>query len=119
MYVRNLHKNKQINTMNLPKVIVDLAKAQNNFDSVAYANCFSETATVFDEGRNYKGKIEVRNWIENANREYNSVMKPLEYNETNEVLKAEVSGNFPGSPIVLSYHFKLKNGFIESLKITG
>lgn len=118
MYVRNLH-NKQINIMNLPKVIADLAKAQHSFDSVAYANCFSETATVFDEGKIHNGKMEIQQWIKKANEEYQAVMKPLEYSETKEVLKAEVSGNFPGSPIVLSYHFKLKNGLIESLKITG
>ncbi|WP_305952316.1 hypothetical protein [Emticicia oligotrophica] len=46
-------------------------------------------------------------------------MKPLGYSETKEVLKAEVSGNFPGSPIVLSYHFTFQKGLIESLKITG
>ena len=105
--------------MNLPNVIVDLTNAQNNFDSVAYTNCFSETAIVFDEGKNHKGKMEIQQWIEKANEEYQAVMKPLEYSTTEEVLKAEVSGNFPGSPIVLSYRFKLKDGLIESLKITA
>jgi len=33
--------------MNLPKVIEDLIKAEENFDSVAYANCFAETAISF------------------------------------------------------------------------
>lgn len=105
--------------MNLPIVIADLAKAQNNFDSVAYSNCFSETAVVFDEGKTYNGKIEIQQWIKKANEEYQPVMKPLEYSATEEILKAEVSGNFPGSPIVLSYHFELKEGLIQSLKITG
>lgn len=104
--------------MNLPKVIADLAEAQKNFDSVAYANCFSETAIVFDEGKNHKGRKEIQQWITKANKEFQTVMKPLEYSETEEILKAEVSGNFPGSPIVLSYHFKLNGGLIESLKIT-
>ncbi|MDI9870665.1 nuclear transport factor 2 family protein [Flectobacillus roseus] len=105
--------------MNLPNVIVDLTKAQNNFDSVAYANCFSENATVFDEGKNHNGKTEIQEWIKKANEEYQAVMKPVEYSAKEEVLKAEVSGNFPGSPIVLSYHFSFQNGLIESLKITG
>jgi hypothetical protein len=39
--------------MNLPKVINDLIEAQNNFDSNAYANCFAETGTMFDEGKNH------------------------------------------------------------------
>ena len=38
--------------MNLPEVIQDLVNAQNNFDSAAFANCFSETAEVVDEGKN-------------------------------------------------------------------
>ncbi|MEA5427867.1 nuclear transport factor 2 family protein [Arcicella lustrica] len=105
--------------MNLPNVIADLTNAQNNFDSVAYANCFSETAVVFDEGKTHNGKTEIKQWIKKANDEYQAVMKPLEYSATEEILKAEVSGNFPGSPIVLTYHFQLKDRLIESLKITG
>ncbi|MNK52706.1 hypothetical protein D3C87_716480 [compost metagenome] len=105
--------------MNLPIAIADLTKAQNSFDSVAYSNCFSETAVVFDEGKTHRGKMEIQQWIEKANEAYQAVMKPLEYLATEEVLKAEVSGNFPGSPIVLSYHFELKHGLIQSLKITG
>ncbi|MGD9931736.1 MAG: hypothetical protein AB7U05_17080 [Mangrovibacterium sp.] len=104
--------------MNLPIVIADLAKAQNNFDSVAYSHCFSETAVVFDEGKTYNGKIEIQQWIKKANEEFQPVMKPLEYSVAEEILKAEVSGNFPGSPVVLSYHFELKEGLIQSLKIT-
>jgi len=105
--------------MNLPEVIADLVKAQNNFDSSAYANCFSETAVVFDEGKTHNGKTEIKNWIEKANREYKAIMKPLEYSETAQTLKAEISGTFPGSPIVLQYHLKIIDGSIESLKITG
>lgn len=105
--------------MNLPNVLTELTKAQNNFDSFAYANCFSETAVVFDEGKTHNGKTEIQQWIEKANDEYQAVMEPLEYSETDEILKAEVSGNFPGSPIVLNYHFELNNDLIEFLKITS
>ncbi|WP_394666339.1 nuclear transport factor 2 family protein [uncultured Chryseobacterium sp.] len=103
--------------MNLPKVITDLVKAQDNFDSTAYTNCFTETAVVFDEGKTYHGKIEIENWIDKANKEFQATMKPLDYSETEQELKAEVSGNFPGSPIVLTYHYEFENGLIQSLKI--
>jgi hypothetical protein len=105
--------------MNLPKVVADLVETQNSFDSVAYTNCFSETAVVFDEGKTHNGRKEIEQWIEKANNDYQAVMKPLEYSENEEILKAEVSGNFPGSPIVLCYHLKLEDGLIQSLKITG
>ena len=105
--------------MNLPEVVEELVKTQNNFDSVAYANCFTETAIVFDEGKTHNGRKEIGNWIDKANNNYQATMKPIEYSTKEEILKAEISGNFPGSPIILSYHLELKNGLIESLKIMG
>ena len=105
--------------MNLPEVIKDLVNAQNNFDSSAYTNCFSETAIVFDEGKNHKGKTEIKSWIEKATKEYNAKMKPLSFKGDAEKgeLKAEVSGTFPGSPLVLTYNFEFDGGYIELLKI--
>ena len=107
--------------MNLPKVIADLVNAQNNFDSVAYAKCFSETAIVFDEGRTHNGRKEIEYWIADANERYEAVMKPVSFEEkeTESLLKAEASGKFGGSPIVLSYHLEIAGELIQSLRITG
>lgn len=103
--------------MNLPKAVTDLIKTQNNFDSVAYANCFTETAVVFDEGKTHSGRKEIEKWIDEANRKYQATMKPLEYSETEHILKTEVSGTFPGSPIVMTYLYEFQDGLIQSLKI--
>lgn len=103
--------------MNLPKVVTDLIKTQNNFDSVAYANCFTETAVVFDEGKTHNGRKEIEKWIDEANKKYQATMKPLEYSDTVHTLKTEVSGRFPGSPIVITYHYEFSNELIQSLKI--
>jgi hypothetical protein len=106
--------------MNLPKVITDLVDAQNNFDSIAYAKCFSENAVVFDEGKTHNGRLEIQHWIEESNKKYQSVMKPLEYSEngTTSVLSAACSGTFPGSPITLKFHFDVVDGQIKHLKVT-
>lgn len=103
--------------MNFPKVVTELIKAQNNFDSTAYANCFTERAVVFDEGKMHNGRKEIKNWIEKANKEYQATMKPLKYSETEHTLKTEVSGTFPGSPIIMTYHYQFKDGLIQSLRI--
>lgn len=107
--------------MNLPKIISDLVNAQNNLDNAAFANCFTETAVVFDEGHTYTGTKEIQQWITKANEKYKTAIKPIAYEEkeTAAMLKAEVSGTFPGSPIVLYYHFEFVNGSIQSLRITG
>ena len=103
--------------MNLPKVVTDLIKTQNNFDSVAYANCFTETALVFDEGKTHNGRKEIEKWIDKANKKYQATMKPLEYSETEHTLKTEVSGTFPGSPVVMTYLYEFQDDLIQSLKI--
>jgi hypothetical protein len=48
-------------------------------------------------------------------------MKPLNFEEDGiqVLLTAEVSGTFPGSPAILSFHIGLKNGLINSLEIKG
>ena len=103
--------------MNLPTIVSDLIKAQNNFDSEAYASCFSENAVVFDEGQTHNGRAAIANWIDKANKDYQATMKPLEYSATDQALKTEVSGNFPGSPVTMVYYFKIGDGLISSLKI--
>lgn len=106
--------------MNLPNVIIDLIKAQNDFDSIAYANCFSENGVMLDEGKSHTGRVEIQLMIDEANKKYRSVMKPLEYieNGTSSVLSAECSGTFPGSPITLKFHFDILDGQIQHLKVT-
>jgi hypothetical protein len=103
--------------MNLPKVIEELVKTQNNFDSAAYAKCFTATAVVFDEGKTHRGRKEIENWIAKANKAYQATMKPLGYSENEQALRTEVSGTFPGSPITLTYYYEFEDGLIQSLKI--
>lgn len=107
--------------MNLPKVIADLVTAQNQFDSLAYTDCFSETAVVFDEGKTHIGKKDIHEWIDGSNKKYRSVMKPLSITHEGEtsILSAECSGTFPGSPVILKFHFEIKDGLVQTLKVTS
>ena len=107
--------------MNLPKIVSELVRTQNNFDSVAYANCFAETAVVHDDGKTHNGKKEIEEWIADANQRYGATMEPLDYQEdgSKSILKVEVEGNFDGSPIVLNYHLEITDGLIDSVNVTG
>lgn len=90
--------------MKLPAVVAALVQAQNNLDHNAYADCFGEAAIVHDEGKIHQGKTEIREWIEQANKKYQTQMEPLNFNQTNDeaLLEAKVSGTFDGSPVVLN-----------------
>ena len=105
--------------MNLPKVIEELVKTQNEFDSAAYANCFAEDAQVSDEGKTHNGKAEIEKWIDKSNKDYKATMEPVDYDEKEDILLAKIAGSFPGSPLTLKFHFKIANGKIQSLKVTG
>lgn len=106
--------------MELPQLVARFLEAQNNQDSKAYIECFTESAIVHDEGKTHKGKEEICQWIEEANEKYQSSMEPLKYEESGSkgTLTAEVSGTFPGSPIVLQFHLGLKDDLIDTLKVT-
>lgn len=106
--------------MKIPNVIQELIKAQNTFDSVAYANLFSETSVVHDEGKTHSGRKEVEQWIAEANEKYKSILEPVAYTQKGYkgVLTANVSGTFPGSPVVLKFNFEINDGIIQSLNVT-
>jgi len=106
--------------LKLPKVVSDLLTAQKNYDSDAYSNCFSETALVIDEEKEYKGKMAIKNWIEDANQQFKITMEPIKYAEIDStaILTAVISGDFEGSPVALDYHLQTKDNIITRLEIT-
>ncbi|SDQ32888.1 hypothetical protein SAMN05421664_1167 [Chryseobacterium soldanellicola] len=107
--------------MDLPIILKNLLKAQENFDSISYSECFSDDAIVFDEGKTHNGKEEIKRWNEKTNEEYKPKLEAIDvFNEDQiTVLTTKASGTFDGSPIVLKYNFEIVNDKISSLKITG
>lgn len=105
--------------MNLPEILQELVKAQNNADSASFTSLFSENAKVFDEAQTHTGKTEIKAWVEKTTKEYNTKMKPVDFEGNNKkgVLKAEISGTFPGSPLVFTYNFEFVKNKIQSLAI--
>jgi hypothetical protein len=110
----------KMNTMILPNVIKEFVEAKNSHDSIAFAECFSETATVFDEENTYTGRKEIKSWIEASNAKYKMVAAPVNYSEsgTKGILTAEISGTFDGSPVLLDYSFEIRDDKINRLEIT-
>lgn len=103
----------------LPKLIDAYIKAANDYDTDAALKCFSEHATVLDEGETLTGKKSICEWMKKTKNKYSPQFKPLSIQENNDVIimTTEVSGTFDGSPIKLNYHFKIKNNLIEDLRI--
>ena len=105
--------------MKLPQIITDLLAAQEKYDADSFSECFSNDAVVFDEGKIYRGKKEIRQWNEMTNTKYKTKYEPLEISGTEDgiILTAKISGTFDGSPAIIKYHFETKNSKIASLRI--
>ena len=103
----------------LPPAISAYIKAVNVQAPERVAACFHAEATVHDEGKARHGREQIEAWARETGTRYRSTIEPvgLDAADNAHALRALVRGNFPGSPIQLSFHFLLRSGAIQSLEI--
>ena len=106
-------------SIQLPPPIDLYVRIENSGDFKALSECFASSATVRDEGRTYQGLSAIREWKADAKKKYNHTVAPLAvaHRDGKTVLKAKLTGNFPGSPVTLEFSFALEDGKIVSLEI--
>jgi len=106
-------------SIHLPLPIDLYVKAENSGDVEALSECFAPDATVRDETRTYKGLAAIKEWKAETKKKYSHRVAPLEvaHRDGKTVLKAKLTGNFPGSPVTLEFSFVLEGGKIASLEI--
>lgn len=90
-------------------------------DGAALAAAFAEDAEVQDEGATHIGPEAIRLWWLAAKAKYRHRAEPLEQIEAGgkTIVRARVSGDFPGSPAVLTFTFGLAGDRIRDLRIGG
>jgi hypothetical protein len=86
----------------------------------AVARCFATDAVVTDESRRHVGRDAIQQWKAAASTAFRYTTQPVavEGFDGQHVVTGRVSGDFPGSPIDLRYHFRLAAGLIAALEIT-
>jgi hypothetical protein len=106
-------------SIHLPPPIDLYIKIENSGDVDALSECFAANGTVRDEGHTYQGLAAIRGWNAGTKKKYNHTVAPLEvtHRDGKTVLKAKLTGNFPGSPVTLEFSFVLEGGKIASLEI--
>lgn len=105
--------------MKLPAPIQTYFSSQSPDDGAALAAAFAPDAVVHDEGHVHRGPDEIRVWWQAAKARYRHSAEPLELAEVagKAVVRARVSGDFPGSPAVLTFTFGLTGDRITDLQI--
>jgi len=106
-------------TLELKQPLSTYFEAQNALDVDAMLACFTDEASVHDEGRSMRGRPEIRAWIDETTRKYHPTIRPTNSAEESglTLVTTQVSGSFPGSPIELRYRFKISGKKIASLEI--
>jgi len=105
--------------MNLPSAIQAYFDADSSNDGAALIRAFAPDAVVNDEGQSHAGRHAIEAWWREVNAKYQHVIVPLEVIEKDDVtqVRARVSGQFPGSPVTLTFAFRLNREQITGLEI--
>ncbi|KAA2316073.1 nuclear transport factor 2 family protein [Pseudooceanicola sediminis] len=105
--------------MHLPPPIHTYFTARAPQDGNALAAAFGPDAIVQDEGQTHRGQQAIRDWWLAANAKYRHHAEPIAMTEADgkTMVKATVTGDFPGSPAVLTFRFGLSGDRISDLEI--
>lgn len=105
--------------IDLPKPAQDYFQAANAGDIPRMIAPFAEHARVHDEGADIVGRAAIQAWMEDTTRKYGARAIPegIVLQNGTTAVTALVSGNFPGSPVHLTYRFGIQNDEIVTLEI--
>lgn len=108
-----------MNALTLPDPIAAYFAAEHNPEALTH--CFTAQAVMKDDGHTCTGINAIKAFMAAASARYRATSVPfaLEREDGVQVVRAKVTVNFPGSPIDLSYRFRLERGLIASLEITA
>ena len=105
--------------LDVPGPVAAYLAAEVAKDADAISCCFTEDGSVYDEGRDYRGRDSIRQWKQEVDTKYRYVLQPInvQTHEDKVTVRARLTGEFPGSPIELDHIFTLSNDKIASLEI--
>lgn len=104
----------------LPTAVATYLTAHDARDVATARDTFAVDASVTDEGRTYRGRDEIADWVGTAGSEYTYTTEYLSATATGEddidVLQ-HLEGDFPGGVADLHFRFTLAHGLISRLVI--
>jgi uncharacterized protein (TIGR02246 family) len=105
-------------TPNLPNPIANYF-ARETTDPRALAQLFTEDAVVVDERQSHRGRAAIEAWNAAVTAKIAFTTQVVDVHSVGEttVVRATVSGAFPGSPVDLRFRFALQDDRIARLEI--
>ncbi|MEU5910515.1 nuclear transport factor 2 family protein [Micromonospora sp. NPDC047527] len=116
----NAGRGTVISWEDLPAPIRAYLPAHQARDTEAAISVFAADAAVTDEGRTYRGRDEIRAWLDSGASEYTYTTEFVGAARTGEAhidVVQHLEGNFPGGSVDLHYRFALEGALITRLVI--
>ena len=106
--------------MKLPAPVQAFFDADKDPHGAAPVDAFANDAIVHDEAKTHVGRAAIATWFRHTKEENQHSSSPLELSEDGAftIVRAEVTGQFPSSPAMLTFKFKLGDDQIKELEIT-
>lgn len=103
----------------LPAPVRAFFDASTGRDGGIPLESFAPDAVVEDDGRSHAGRAAIDRWWRDAGARYRAVLEPLEawVDGGSTLVSARATGDFPGSPVVLAFAFRLEGGRIARLEV--
>ena len=104
----------------LPHAVGQYQDAHDRDDVDAALATFAPTATVKDDGHEYHGLDEIRDWLARASTEFTytrTLIGAAAIDANTWLVTNHLEGDFPGGVVDLRYRFVLADGLISELEI--
>ena len=106
--------------INVPGPVETYLAAEKAKDTEMLGQCFREDAIVRDEGREHRGVAAIKAWHREVSAKFRYVVEPLDASVGGPavvVVRARVTGDFPGSPVEMRLNFTVSEDRIVSLEV--
>jgi len=106
-------------TVLLPPKIEAFFAASNAAAPEGVAAVFTPEGEVHDEHAVHRGREAIAAWAHSSQTRYRMQSEPLTLHSegANHRVIAQVTGDFPGSPLTLTYRFQMADDGVQSLEI--
>ena len=111
---------QSIDPGDLPAIITSYLKAHMARDIDVAVRSYAPDATVTDEGKTYRGREEIRQWLSRSASEFTYTIEMIGATKVagnRYVAMHHLEGNFPGGQVDLQFRFTLRGGEISQLTI--
>lgn len=109
-----------MNDTAIPEVVGTYQDAHDRHDITAALSAFAAEATVADDGHEYHGTSEIRDWLTRTTTEFRYTRTLLSAEAVNNdtwLIRNRLEGNFPGNVVDLRYRFTVAGELITALAI--